>query len=184
MTDYQPETAAPDFVYPATPPKDRTDLPETGPGAVPPFWLRISARLIDSLILMLPLLAITLPYLDLLDADNPMKNVPGWVQIATVVAPVVYEFVFLVIAGATPGKMMVGLRVVSYVGGGRLAVHQAGMRVLLPNLGSLLGLSGIATGVASVLALLQPVVYFSSVLDPVQRGLHDKGAGTIVLRNR
>lgn len=184
MTDYPPEILEPEFVYPAAPPKDRTDLPMIGRGAVPPFWLRISARLIDSLILAIPLLAITLPYLDLLDADNPMKDVPSWVQIATVVAPVVYEFVFLALVGATPGKMMVGLRVVSYVGGGRLAIHQAGMRIILPNLGSLLSMSGLATGIVDVLAFLQPLVYFSSVLDPVQRGLHDKAAGTIVLRSR
>jgi len=167
--------------YPADPPISRTDLAPHGAGSLPTLWTRVGARLFDGLILAIPSLILALPHFVFNDGQLEL-NLPMWAQIATVVGPLLFEIVFLVFWGATPGKMLLGIRVVTYVGGQRPALHQVGVRVLLPNLGSVLGLAGVLGGLAGILSFIGPIMYFAAALDPLMRGLHDRAAGTIVLR--
>lgn len=168
--------------YPSAPPTSRDQLPEEGPDSVPPLRTRAAARLFDGLLLLIPWLLLTVPYMDFDDPEAFLDGMPAWAGILLVVIPVTYEFGFLATVGATPGKLLLGTRVRRYVDGGRIAPYQAGLRALIPALGGVFGLLVREGGVAEVLSLVEPFVYLSSLLDPLLRGLHDRAAGTVVLR--
>jgi uncharacterized RDD family membrane protein YckC len=152
-------------------------------GTIPTLWARIGARLFDELLLLIPSIAVTLPYLRL-DSNTGIDGIPRWVTVVTLVIPVVYEIAFLAVRGATPGKMLVGIGVRNAADGGRIVPYQAGLRVLIPALGGALALGVPSAEVASLCQLITPFVYTSALWDPRRRGLHDKAAGTIVLRTR
>ena len=173
--------------YPPAPPVTRDDLPELGPGSVASLWYRAAARIFDGLVLAVPSLIVVLSFINLDTATktgDPLAGLPYAARVGLVVGPIVYEFVFLAIWGATPGKMLLGLRVVAYVGGAKPAPYQIGVRLLATNFAGLAGLGNLPSGVLDVLGFLQPMVYLTAVVHPLARGLHDLAAGTIVLRTR
>ncbi|MFN8050844.1 MAG: RDD family protein [Acidimicrobiales bacterium] len=172
---------APVFTEPPTAPDS---LPPAGPGSMPSIWLRVAARLFDGLVMLVPMFAVALPYLTVVDPDDPTGSFPHWVRITWVVAPLVYEFVFLAWRGATPGKMLFGIAVFDIADGRRPAAYQAGLRVLLPGLGGVLGLVVTSGGLAELADFVAPAMYLFAVYHPLRRGLHDRAAGTIVLRTR
>ena len=176
----------PPLPYPAEPPADRSALSPAGPGAMPQIWARVAARLLDEILVGLPLgiglaiwLVVTRPGqgLDLDDVPRPA------VVLLTVV-PMVYEFISLRVAGATVGKWALGLRVVSVVDGAHPLPYQLGLRVVVLGIGSIVGLAPLPDLVGQLASLVTPVMLVSAIVDPIGRGLHDKAAGTIVLRSR
>ena len=93
----------------------------------------------------------------------------------------VYHVGFLRARNATPGKMMLGLSVRRVDQPGRLAVGTAFMRMLLP----------LGVGLLSMVPLLSYLVFFVTLADllwplrdPRRQALHDKIAGTQVVRGR
>jgi uncharacterized RDD family membrane protein YckC len=86
----------------------------------------------------------------------------------------VYEVVMIALLGRTVGKMAMGTRVVRLVDGERPGWSDATMRALVP-----LSLGAIPR-VGIVLAVL---VYSMAMWNPLRQGLHDKAAGTLVVRN-
>lgn len=169
--------------YPDAPPRDPDELPAEGPGSIPTIWLRVAARLFDSVLVFVPLVVLSLPYVRLTSSD-PVLDQPDWLRVTTAAVPLLYEVVFLMWRGATPGKMLCGIAVCSYVGGGRCGAYQAGLRVFVPGMADVLSLAVAAGGVRSALGLVAPIMYAASVYHPLRRGLHDRAAGTIVLRVR
>lgn len=173
-------TPATELPYPSEPPRARDELPSTGPGSLPTIGTRVLARLIDYLIISLPLYVwLVEPHVKI--AGNQFKiDLPAWAQLTTVIVPVVYDFVMVATFGASIGKMLTHLRVVHFIDGGRIAPYQAALRAAIPSVPSFLAyLPGL-----ELVGLLSPLVYLSALFDPVYRGLHDKAAGTIVLRTR
>ena len=172
------------WVYPESPPRQLGDLAHVGPGSRAGIGQRVAARLIDAIIIEVPLaLTLQLPYIEGTGSDLRI-NAPGWALALSALIPLIYEAAFLVFRQATPGKRLVGIGVFAYVGGAAAEPYQYGFRVILPNMGAILALAQIDQWVTSLLTLWLPFVYLSALLDPIFRGLHDKDAGTIVLRTR
>lgn len=172
--------------YPPTPPADRTALAPTGPGSMPQIWSRVAARVLDELVVGIPLgvglaiwLVVTRPG-EALDLDA----VPRPAVVMLTVVPLIYEFVALRLAGTTLGKWALGLRVVGVVDGAQPLPYQLGLRVVVVAIGSIVGLAPFPDLVGQLAALVTPVMLVSTIIDPLGRGLHDKAAGTIVLRSR
>ena len=119
-------------------------------------------------------------------AGETTIDTPDWFLIVTVVLPVLYEFLMTGWNGQTLGKMIVKVRVVRYLDGGRATWQQSAFRALVPAVPQFLALMlpPSAEVLRFVLALLGAWVYVSALFDPVLRGIHDRAAGTIVLRTR
>ncbi|MEI2653984.1 MAG: RDD family protein [Microthrixaceae bacterium] len=164
---------------PAPPTWAPVDEPASRAGTVPPLWRRVVARLIDELILAVPRLALTLPFVTW--TNPPELDLPKWALALSVVVPLLYDFAFVAIWRATPGKLLLGIAVCDSPDGGRASIQQAALRALVPSIGSALLLVMPTSEASSFLALITPVVYASVAWDPRRRGLHDKAAGTIVL---
>lgn len=71
------------------------------------------------------------------------------------------ELIFVTVAGQTPGMRVVGIAVVRYDGGGRAALRWVAARTLL-------------------LATVLPALF----TDASGRAMHDRAAGTVMLRTR
>jgi uncharacterized RDD family membrane protein YckC len=125
---------------------ERLGLPQEGPGSIAPFGRRLAAVLIDWL------LSVLIAYGLIAHRDVHAAN--SW---ALAVFGVV-ALVSLVLVGSTPGKRLLGLRVVR-LDGGRVGYGAALVRTVL-------------------LVLFVPAV----IWDRDSRGLHDKAARTVEVR--
>ena len=132
------------------------------------FWIRVGASLIDTLLL----LAITMPLLYAIYGQAYFE--PEEVELAagtadfllTWVAPAVAAIAFWIYRQATPGKMMLGLKVVDAKTGNTLRTPQAIIRYI----GYYVATIPLGIGIIWV------------ALDERKQGWHDKMAGTVVLR--
>ena len=167
------------------------------------WWRRLLARILDSVITSVMAVIVAIPWLgplftavsDFIDASVAAAGAGGAmpdqnayinellaaslpITIVSLVVGLLYETVFLVWRGATPGKMALGT-VVRRVGGpGKLTVVDAIRRQLV-------GLATAVVGVVPVVGLLGSIV---SILDPAwllwdpkRQTLHDKVADTVVV---
>ena len=121
------------------------------------FWLRFLAALIDSAILLAVFVVLAVAIDDLLV-----------VVIFGVLIRALYTIGFWLSSGATPGKMVVGLRVVM-TSGEQIEVGSAIGRFVIVQIMDLLGLIG-ALG------------YLMIAFTADKRGPHDHVAGTKVIR--
>jgi uncharacterized RDD family membrane protein YckC len=142
------------------------------------FWQRVWARLIDSLLVALPLIPVFVsvfsdvdPEVGITDAQLDRVMAVSWIVLAL---DAVYEISMIAWRGQTLGKMALGIKVVPVVGG-KVGVGWATIRWAVPAAASRL------PGVGSLLNLL---VYLWMLWDPMKQGLHDKAARTIVIRTR
>lgn len=173
------------------------------PHAAPPpagWWRRVAARLVDTVLMSLPMLVIELVVrgvvgipisepsgeIEPVPAAEPAATLPGDMLLAFLLcaAWVAYETVFLARWGQTPGKMLLGVVVVPAIEPGRglrLPASAAATRALLLNLvtavvwapqGLVLALAGV-----TLLAMLWPLWDY-----PRRQGLHDKLVSTVVVR--
>lgn len=134
------------------------------------FWIRTLATIIDSILLML----VTFPLLvyiygwDYFDVEKtgfiagPADFLISWVL------PSVAVIIFWLKKQATPGKMVVGVKVVDAVTGNTLSVGQAIGRYL-----------------AYFISLLPLGLGFVWIaFDSRKQGWHDKLAGTVVVKSK
>jgi uncharacterized RDD family membrane protein YckC len=132
------------------------------------FWLRVGAALIDTLLV----LAITAPVLtwhygaDYWNSDSvlhgPVDFLVNWVL------PAVAVVLFWTYRQATPGKMVIGARIVDAATGEPATTRQLVIRYL--------------GYYVSTIPLLMGLVWVA--FDPRKQGWHDKLAGTVVIRSR
>lgn len=137
------EKAGTDFGYRG----ERLGLPEEGPGSIAPFGRRVGALFIDwgiSALIAFGLLA-----------GRKLEGTNNW----ALVVFLVMSLLTVGTVGATPGKRLLGLRVVSLHGLGKLPVWRTLVRTVL-------------MGVA-VPAL---------IWDRDNRGLHDQLSGSVQVR--
>lgn len=132
------------------------------------FWIRVGAALIDTMILLI----VTMPLLIAIygwayfDAEKtsfiagPADLLISWV------APAVGAIAFWLYRQATPGKMMLGLRVLDAKTGSTLRPTQA----LIRYIGYIVATIPLGLGLIWI------------ALDARKQGWHDKMAGTVVLR--
>lgn len=133
---------------------------------------RAVAKAIDGLVFVLPVLVVVARY-SRVDGDEVVLEAPLWVTLALAVANAAYETVLVAWRGQTLGKLALGIRVVA-VDGGRVGWARSGIRALVP-----MAAGAVPSVVAPVLAV---GVYGWALVDPNRQGLHDKAAGTVVVR--
>ncbi|MFN2606301.1 MAG: RDD family protein [Acidimicrobiales bacterium] len=134
---------------------------------------RAAARLLDGLIVGLPLTVLVFVTSDVNTARNTVST-PAAVQVLAVVVAAVYEVMLIHTRGQTVGKRVMGIQVVR-VNDGRFPDWTASvMRYLLPVLPAFLPIPGAF--------LLSLVIYLVAVPHPLRRGWHDRAAGTIVVK--
>lgn len=130
------------------------------------FW----ARLLDGLILALPVLALALMTSDF---ERALGDPPLWLRVAAAVVAALYEIGFIAMTGQTIGKRLLRIQVVDVVTGRPPDLGGATIRHLVPSVPSLV------PGVGPLVGLL---VYVSAVWSPTRQGWHDRAAGTVVVR--
>ena len=87
----------------------------------------------------------------------------------------VYSTVMVAVFGRTVGKFATGTRVVRLDDGGRVGWLQAAQRAVVP-------VAAISVPQPEISFALTVVVYAMAWLGPLRQGLHDRAAGTIVIR--
>lgn len=149
-------------------------MPEDGPGSLASFPQRAVARLLDATVgIAIAVIAVTVLSLTVRDGDGT-----GIFLITLVLAPLIYgayEVATTALRGQTLGKAATGIRVARI---GSLHGPGWGRSLVRWGLPALLGFIPIA---ASPLILLPYLLAFA---DANRRGMHDKAAGTIVVRAR
>lgn len=141
---------------------DSTDLEYVG------FWARVGASLIDTLLMMIvigPVLTLiygTEYWLSDVLVHGPADILINWV------APAVAVIVFWIARQATPGKMLIGARIVDARTGANPSSGQF--------IGRYLGYF------VSMIPLFLGLIWVG--FDPRKQGWHDKLAGTVVVRSR
>jgi uncharacterized RDD family membrane protein YckC len=134
-------------------PGERLGLPATGPRSIARPGRRIGALAIDYF-------AATIIALGFLGYDPlALPAEAGWRQFAPMMVFAVLQILFIPTAGGSPGHRILGMRVVRF-GGGWVGLWRPIVRTLL-------------------LVVVIPAV----IWDADQRGLHDKIAGTVLIRS-
>ena len=134
-------------------PGERLGLPATGPRSIARPGRRIGALAIDYF-------ASTLIALGFLGYDPlALPAEAGWRQFAPMMVFAALQILFIPTAGGSPGHRILGMRVVRF-GGGWVGLWRPIVRTLL-------------------LVVVIPAV----IWDADQRGLHDKIAGTVLIRS-
>ncbi len=133
-------------------PGERLGLPETGPRSIARAGRRIGALAIDYF-------AATIIAVGFFGYDQfALPGEAGVTQFAPMMVFAVLQIVFIPTAGGSPGHRILGMKV-ERLGGGWPGLWRPIVRTLL-------------------LVLVIPAV----IWDADQRGLHDKAAGTILIR--
>ena len=132
---------------------------------------RVGGALIDglltSMVVVIPLL------LGLIEIDELDESLPAAVILGLFLFGALYTIVPTAMWGQTLGKIAVGTRVVADADGSLPGWRRSALRWALPGIVGRLPYVGLWVGLA---------VMASLVWDPRRRGLHDRLAGTIVVR--
>ncbi len=132
---------------------------------------RVGGALVDglltSMVIVVPLL------MGLIDIDTLETGLPASVLLGLFLFRAVYTIVPTAVWGQTLGKIAVGTRVVTEADGSLPGWRRATVRWAVPGVVGSLPYVGLWVSLA---------VMASLVFDPRRRGLHDRVAGTIVVR--
>jgi len=132
---------------------------------------RVGGALVDglltSMVVVVPLL------LGLVEVDRIDEALPAPIILGLFLFGAIYTIVPTALLGQTLGKIAVGTRVVAEDDGSLPGWRRSALRWALPGVVGRLPFVGLWVGLA---------VMASLVWDPRRRGLHDRLAGTIVVR--
>ncbi|HEX2192446.1 MAG TPA: RDD family protein [Acidimicrobiales bacterium] len=138
------------------------------------FGQRIGARLLDGLIIGLPLMIVVFAVSDVSD-DRRTISTPLWAQILPAAVFALYEIVLIHSRGQTIGKRIVGVRVVRITDGTLPDWTASVVRYLLP-------VVPVLVPVPVLNVALSLLIYLVAFVNPLRRGWHDRAAGTIVVK--
>ena len=149
-----------------TAPEDKQDL------QLASILQRVGGALVDGLLISM---VVVIPMLlGFIEFDNVEVALPAPVILGLFLFGALYTIVPTAVWGQTPGKIAVGTRVVTEEDGSLPGWRRAAVRWALPGvLGRLPNNLGLWVSLA---------VMASLIVDPRRRGLHDRLAGTIVIR--
>lgn len=145
------------------------------------FWQRFGARLLDELLVGIPLIMVLVSILSQAGADAGAGFTAEdgdrlySAGLVTLAISALYEISLIALRGQTLGKMALGIKVVPAEGAGSVGWGWSSLRWLIPNAAARL------PGLGSLLNLL---VWAWMLWDPRKQGLHDKAARTLVIRSR
>ncbi|MFB9680491.1 RDD family protein [Streptosporangium vulgare] len=170
--------------------------PPGAPAPLAEWWQRLVARIIDGVILVIPMLIITAVLTAVIvtqasfNTETGAFTEPGGVFLASLLTALItgaiyvaYEFFMLTRGGQTVGKMVMGIKVVPV--GGALPPGGLSSDVALKRAGVLFGpqfLSWVPflNYAANIFSLVN--VLWLLWDKPLQQALHDKVAGTVVVK--
>ena len=167
---------------------DEVAGPSTPPGKPPPAFAaraaetdllatighRMAARLLDGLIVGLPLSVLMFAVSDI-SQDRRTIDTPLWAPLVVTAVAALYEVVLIHLWGQTVGKRVVGVKVVRVTDGSLPDWTASVVRYLLPVIPLLVPVPVLGI-------VLSLVVYLAAVTHPLRRGWHDRAAGTIVVK--
>jgi uncharacterized RDD family membrane protein YckC len=152
---------------------------DVAPTAVPaglvlaPILRRIGALALDQVIVALPVVVVVVAA-GFKPSDTVSSQALLAFNIAVTAVALVYQTMMIALLGRTVGKLALGTRVVRSVDGARPGWTEAVMRSLVPlSLGA----------IPRVGLFLVVLVYSLALWTPLRQGLHDKAAGTLVVRS-
>lgn len=132
---------------------------------------RVGGALIDGLLTsMVVVVPLILGFVELEDFDG---SLPAPIVLGLFLFGAIYTVVPTAVWGQTLGKIAVGTRVVADPDGSLPGWRRSALRWALPGLAGRLPVIGLAVSLAIVVSLL---------IDPRRRGLHDRLAGTVVVK--
>ena len=134
---------------------------------------RIGARLLDGIIIGLPLTILVFAASDISE-DRRTISTPLWVQLVAAAVSALYEIVLIRTRGQTVGKRVLGIKVVRVTDGGLPDWTASVVRYVLPVVPVLIPVPGVF--------LLSVVIYLVAIVHPLRQGWHDRAAGTIVVK--
>lgn len=137
-------------------------------------WPRIGARVIDTLIVFVPVFTILVATTDLDSAAD--TNTSAGFLIASLLLGIAYEVGFVAWKGGTPGKLLLGLRVIERDTGDIPPTTQVAFMRWLP---TLVGLVPLVGSVISLLIGIMSLIWLFS--DPGRRTVYDRVANTAVV---
>lgn len=161
---------------PHRPPPGLEDFPPEGRNSLAAIGQRGLARTIDTVLVLVPTVLVFAVLVLLTGEELEEGTLPWQLLVPYLVLAVAYETVAVAAWGQTAGKWLLGVRVARYVDGGRPSPTQAAQRILLPQSAIVIPLD--------IAGALVGLVYLTSTLDPLRRGVHDRYAGTVVIRTR
>jgi uncharacterized RDD family membrane protein YckC len=138
-----------------------------------PIGRRIAGLILDQFIVAFPAVIVILA-LGFMPSDTVTSRSILTFNICLTSAAFVYETVMIAKLGRTVGKMALGTRVVRLVDGQRPDWSESAMRALVPLAFGAIPKIGVFLGV---------MVYSLALWSPLRQGLHDKAAGTLVVRH-
>ena len=146
--------------------------PSAPPVVLASIGQRFLARLIDGIIVGVPVVAALFATTDVGQANNSNFSLPLPFILGSLLLGALYEISLIATMGQTVGKRAMRIRVVRVDDGGLPGWGSASIRYLLPT----------AVGAIPILQLLALLVYLRALWDPMRQGFHDRAAGTIVVR--
>ena len=138
-----------------------------------PIIRRVGGLALDQVLIAFPVVLVVVA-LGFTPSDTVTSTSLLMFNIALTSVAFVYETLMIALTGRTVGKIALGTRVVRLVDGGRPGWYEAAMRALVPlSLGA----------IPRVGIVLSALVYSMAMWNPLRQGLHDKAAGTLVVRH-
>ena len=138
-----------------------------------PIGRRFISLILDQIIVAVPAVLVVIA-IGFTPSDAVTSRSLMIFDIALISTALVYETVMIAMLGRTVGKMALGTRVVRLLDGDRPDWSESLIRSLVPlSLGS----------IPRIGLLLTVLVYAMALWNPLRQGLHDKAAGTLVVRN-
>ena len=138
-----------------------------------PIGRRFAGLLLDQIIVALPVASVVVA-LGFRLSDTVTSRSLLLFNIALTSTAFIYETLMIALLGRTVGKLALGTRVVRLVDGGRPGWSESAMRALVPlSLGA----------IPRIGMFLSVGVYSLALWNPLRQGLHDRAAGTLVVRS-
>jgi len=150
-------------------------------------WQRVGGAVVDGLILVAASVALAaLGGFDVIGSigdafsgeTTVLDNPSGWFSVVSFVLGALYEVYFIGTRGQTPGKMVVGTRVVPTRHAGIPGFSVAGVRWAVPAAAGYLSGTG-----GGLLFWLTAAVYLPILFQEYGQGVHDMIAKTYVIKN-
>lgn len=133
------------------------------------FWRRFVANWLDNVLQTIVLILILVGTMFLAPSQADSSNGPALLPLLlSYVFSFLYYVLFWVYKGATPGKMLLGLKVVDKDTYEHITLSQAALRYVGYIISAIFFLLG----------------YITAAFDDRKQGWHDKMAGSVVIRTR
>jgi uncharacterized RDD family membrane protein YckC len=159
---------------PPPPPDDGSRALDPAGHEIAGAWPRIGARLIDSVILVTVSFVLAAVFIDL---DGVATGTNTGFLVMSLALGAAYSVGFVGTLGATPGKLVLGLRVVRQEDGTSPPGWDKALLRYAPDLAGLVPVIG---GLVSIAFLILSLVWLGT--DPRRRTIYDRAATTYVVR--